>query len=538
MNDGNFEKKLKILNYIIYFAFLVIIIRLFYLQVIKGNYFQDRANRNMFRTISIKGPRGIIFDSRDNVMVKNIPSYSLYIIPQDVMNISSVIRTLSSILGTDQKKLYAIISKNEKNLLGAVRIKDNLSYSQFACIEELKDSLKGVYCRVESKRSYVDESTGHLIGYIGLVNESEYERLKDKGYSAEDYIGKQGIEKKYEEDIRGVDGKEIIKVDVAGNFVSFEGIQEPREGSRIQLTVNSRLQKKAYDLLKNKVDQLKGEGKKNTGAALIALDPRNGKVISLVSYPVYDPNKFVKGYTYKEYDKLITDNFNPLVNRTITSSFPAASTFKEITSIAALEEGIAKGDSWFYCPGTFNMGGTIFNCDLRSGHGNISFTDSIGKSCDVVFYRFGNTLGVGKMGKYAEMFGVGEKTGIDLDEETNGLLPGEKWKKETYNEEWYPGDTINMSIGQGFVLVTPLQVAVYTSIIANGGNYYKPYVVNKIFKKNGDIINRIPVLKRKLDIKEENFDAVRKGMRSAVTNGTARIMDIKEIEVAGKTGTA
>lgn len=539
MKDKNFEKKIKILEVVIYICILVILARLIYMQIIKGSFYEKEALLNASRVVPIEAPRGLILARSGEILTRNSSKFSVYLVPDRMRGVSHLADKLSIILNIPRGDILKLIKEKERNIFGAIKIKDHLSLNEVARIEEIKDSLNGVYIQAEPLRVYLENISGHLLGYIGEIDQDQLIQLKEKGYKIGDYIGKQGLERSYDIFLRGQPGKKIVQVDAYGNINSILKETAPVAGLNLYLTIDAKLQKKAIRLLSDKLEILRAGGINKTAAALVALNPNNGEVLALVSLPGYDPNKFIRGMSQKEYKRFIEEKFYPMLNRAVSSAFPPASTFKLVTGMAALEEGLAGEETEFYCPGAFRISGRDFHCFQLSGHGKIKFIDAIAKSCDVAFYKLGYNLTVEKLLKYSEILGLGKMTGIDLIEEANGFLPSPQWKEKAVKEPWYVGDTVNLAIGQGYMLATPIQIAVLTSIIANGGYFYKPFIVKRIISSNGQIKkNNSPVLEKKIEFSAENFRIFKEGMRKAVTGGTALLANIKEVEVAGKTGTA
>ena len=350
---------------------------------------------------------------------------------------------------------------------------------------------------------------------------------------------KDGIELYYNSYLRGKQGIREMIVNAEGKVIKIIGETVPISGNNIYLTIDTDLQNICEDALEIMLKKLAGEKEIPKGGAIVVISPKNGEILAMCSKPDFNPNLFSTGISQKDYEELMKNPWHPMFNRCISGLYPPASTFKMITGTAALEEKLASSWTTFNCKGFIKVEDKIFNCDNRSGHGKLDFIHSISESCDVVFYELGMKLGLDKIRHYAKEFNLGIPTGIDLPGESEGLLPSREWKKEVIKEDWYVGDTVNLSIGQGFMLATPLQMAVATSIIANGGTFYPPHLVSKIVSETGEVIyDYEPEKTRELDVINTNIEAIQKGMRLAVTEGTAKAADLPGMKIAGKTGTA
>ncbi|MBI2251661.1 MAG: penicillin-binding protein 2 [Armatimonadetes bacterium] len=528
------ERKLFFLKFLIIILFILLSGRLFFIQIIKGDYYQNQAQLNMLHKIPLTAPRGIIYDRNLKILAANSPSFSLFLYPLEVENISFLINKLTSLINLNQKQVKKILKQFVKAEI--IKIKDNLDFKSSIKLSEFMGDLPGLHLQVQPLRVYVyNNLAAHTLGYLGEMNLEEL-KLNPRSFLGEQ-IGKLGIEEYYDSYLRGESGAQIMQVDVSGKIVANLREEEPKQGDNLFLTIDLELQKICEKALKEKLRELKEHGI-NSAGVIIVLDAKSGEILALSSLPSFNPNLFVKGISNKEYQDLIQNNFYPLLNRAISAAFPCGSTFKLITASSALQEGICKADSFFYCKGVYYLGNSPFNCFVRGGHGNISFEDAIAKSCDVVFYQLGEKLGINKMEYYARAFGLGEKTGIDLRGEISGLFPNEIWKEKQIKEKWYPGDTVNTAIGQGYLEVTPLQLALITQSVANGGYLYKPFLVKKIINFQGrKVLENYPVLIRKIPVDEKYLKIIKKGMRGAVIYGTAAALNQSGVEIAGKTGT-
>jgi len=515
--------------------------RVFYLNVVKSEYYKDAAKVNSIRSIVIKAPRGKIIDRNGETLVNNFPSMDAVVIPADLPQEpdkrNAMSKRIGEVLNLNSGEVIAKFEIADQKSLNAILLKDNISQEEALIIEEQKENFPGVMIERTSIRDYVDSVMfSHVIGYEGKIQKKELEN--NAGYLFTDYIGKQGLEKSYEKYLRGVHGATQVDVDSLGNIKKKRGVIDPKPGSDIILNIDAELQKKMFDSLTAIL-----ETTQTKTAAAVAIDPRDGSVRALVSLPSYDNNLFSKKISQEQYLKLIQDPDRPLFNRAVSGEYPPASTIKPLISIAALSEGTINSSTTVNdSNGAINVGSFRFG-DWKT-HGIVDVKKAIAESCDVFFYAVGGGyanitgLGMDRMKKYANMFGLGLVSGIDLPGEATGLIPSEQWKKDKFNERWYIGNSYHAAIGQGFVETTPLQLVNYIAAIANGGTVYKPHVVDYIKGNDGSIINIKPVVIKENFISPDIMKVVHEGMRQTITEGTAQSLKNLSVEVAGKTGTA
>lgn len=535
------RKNLKIVWIIAMIFFGVLLARIFYLDVIKGSYYAELSKGNRVRMILLKAPRGKILDKFGNILVSNVSSVDAVIVPSDLPENpeekNNVIDKLSQILGVEKDKILFAVLSQPGNSINAVLVKENISQEQVLILAEKYKQLPGLVLENSGIRKYENGFMfSSFVGYDGKITKEELGA--NPGYYMTDYIGKTGLEKQYEKDLRGAHGARQVEVDSMGNIKKDLGIINPESGSDLVLNIDEGLQKKISDSL---ATYLEKSGTKT--AAAVAIDPRTGGILAMVSLPGYDNNLFAKGISGDEYRSLIGDKNLPLFNRAVNGEYPPGSTLKPAVASAALAEGTVTPETT-----VADSSGAIYVGSWRFGdwktHGTVDMRKAIAESCDVYFYALGggyggiSGLGMDKMKKYENLFGFGEITGVDLPSEKSGFIPSEQWKKDTLGERWYIGDSYHSAIGQGFITATPIQLANYTAAIANGGTLYSPHIVNKIKKSNGEEkIIRSEVI-RKNFISSEILKVVREGMRQTVTEGSARSLNALPIEVAGKTGTA
>ena len=493
-----------------------------------------KSEQNRVRKISLADYRGEIKDRLGNVIVNVRPSFSLYVTPEDADNLSESLEFLSGLIEINKDKLRSDIRRSPsfKNVL----IKRDISRREVAYIEENKMLLPGIRIKIEPIRNYAHKDfASHVLGYLGEVSKSELKISKFSRYELGDMVGKNGLEKIYESQLRGKKGFKEVEVDVSGRELKVLRKFSPKTGNSLVLTLDSRVQSKLETLMDEVLRENSVEG------SAVVMKVQSGEIIAMVSKPSFDPNSFATGISTKQWSGLVLDEKNPLQNRTIDGQYPPASTYKIVTAYAALAEKIIKPESTIFCPGHFRLGKRDYRCWKKRGHGDMNLHDALVQSCDVYFYTLGYRLGINNLAKYATKLGLGELTGIVLKGEKSGLVPSKQWKKKFKNEPWYPGETISASIGQGYNLVTPLQSARMISTIASGGLLVRPYLVKRIEGYDGRLIQEFsPEVIKKIKIEPEILRNIKEGLRGVVheAHGTGRRARLKNVIVAGKTGTA
>jgi penicillin-binding protein 2 len=505
--------KIKVVIGIIILVFLLLFLRLFQLQVLEGTKFQKLAEENAAKTIPSLAPRGIIYDRYGRILAENRPVFFVQIMPhlldKDLKLKERVWSRLENLL--KQKIDYQV------SAVQPVIIKENIPLETVVRIEEQKEELKGVVVGSRPLRFYpFGTAASHLLGYVGEIEADELKRLKEKGYQLGDIVGKDGIEKYYEEELKGSNGGQKVEVDVYGKPVRLLESFDPIAGSDLKLTIDLDLQIAAEKALGNR------EG------AVVILDPKTGEILALVSHPNYDPNRVWEALKHGRH---------PFMNRALTT-YPPGSIFKVVTLTAALEEKLTHPGEVFYCPGYYLIGQRKARCWKESGHGHLTVEEGLVQSCDVVFYELGRRLGPERLARYARFYGLGERLGIDLPQEKRGLVPTEEWKRQVLREPWYEGDSINYGIGQGFLQVTPLQMAAVYGAVATGKRV-KPFLVSEIRKHNGQVIYQVSSSKGEpLPFAKETLEVLRKALKAVVDRGTGIAARMTEVSVSGKTGTA
>lgn len=526
-----YKQRLIGMVFVVIAAFSILIIRLFYLQIIEGEEFRRLSENNCIRLQAIDPPRGLIFDRHHEMLVDNRPSFDLSIIPKDTKNIKETLETLSKCIHVSPEELMAEIKRYKGQLsYKPILLKKDIGRDLLAAVEVHKYSLPGVVVDVRPLRHYIHEqSSAHVLGYMGEASTKEIESNLYQEIRSGDYIGKFGVEKNYENMLRGERGGRQVEVNAIGQTVRVIDTVDAIPGNNVILTLDLQLQKKAEELLKDKV------------GAVVAMDPSNGEILAMVSSPSFDQNVFVAGISTKDWQALLNNPHKPMVNKVTQGEYPPASTYKIVTAMAGLEEGVIDINSEFFCPGFYRFGDRIFQCWRKGGHGHVSVLKGIAASCDVYFYQVGQKLGVERLAWYAKGCGLGMPTGIDLDRESAGLVPSVAWKKKRYGQPWHSGETLSIAIGQGYNLVTPIQMCVLIAAVANDGIRYKPTILKSVMTAAGNqIASGEPTIMGRLPISKRTLAIVKKGLFDVVNSpsGTAKGVHLENIEICGKTGTA
>ncbi len=512
-------------------TFCLIFIRLFYLQVIQGEELRRLSENNCIRLQSTDPSRGMIFDRNGIRLVDNRPAFDLHIVLKDAKPVEQTVKKLSKYINVPESELMSKI-ENDKTVSSykPILLKKDIGRDALAAIEVRKFDLPGVVVDVKPRRHYIERQTAsHLIGYLSEINADELNSGKYPGYTVGDYIGKFGVEKIFESFLQGKRGGRQVEVNVMGQVVRILKTVDPQPGRNLYLTIDMRVQKKAEVLLKG------------VAGAVAAMDPQTGQILALASSPSFDQNVFVDGMSHEQWDAMVSNPLRPLENKVIQGEYPPASTFKIITAIAGLEEGVIDKNTTFYCPGYYKYGNRVYRCWKHAGHDSVNVVKALAESCDVFFYQVGQKLGIDRLSMYAIASGLGSPTGIDLDHEASGLIPTKEWKKRRTGVAWQGGETLSVAIGQGFDLATPLQMLVFTSAVANGGSMYKPLILKSVYSSEGSVIlESKKQLAGKLPVSKQTLQIIKEGLWNVVNNkkGTAWIAHIEGIDISGKTGTA
>lgn len=531
--NEEFNGRLRVLGFLVVLVIAVLIGRAGYLQIYEGDTYARLADGNRIRIIPSMAPRGTFFDRNGELLVTNRPGFAVSLLPLTEPISDAVIYRVSDLVKVPVEDIKAKIAAHVG--FNPIRIKSDVTQDIVSVIEEQKSLYPGVVIEVQPIRNYIyHEKAAHTFGYVSEINDTELEKMKADGYKTGDIIGKFGLEKIYDKELRGKNGGEQVEVDVAGRPVQILGKKEPVPGDDLVLTIDKNLQLAAEKAVDEQLALIHANA-----AAAVALDPQTGEILALVSRPAFDPNLFAHGISTKDWNVLNNNPFHPMDNKAITGEYPPGSTFKIVTGTAALTEGVVSptekildtGRHWIIPKG--NAEGEAL--------GWIDFTQALAHSDNVYFYEMGNRLGIDRLEKYARMFGLGAATGIDLPYEADGLVANRRYKEKNFEDgEWYLSETFDAAIGQGFNLVTPLQAAMVMGEIAADGKRYKPHLVKRIVGPDGKTVKDVaPELLSRLEVPENVIQLVQNGLHDVTKYGTAASSFRGfTIDIAGKTGTA
>ncbi|MDR3138645.1 MAG: penicillin-binding protein 2 [Treponema sp.] len=534
--EGRPERRINLLRIIFIAIFLTYSLRLFSMQVLSGELYRSRAQNIARRTTVIPAQRGEIYDRNFNLpLVLNTDSFAVSITPAEVPSgtMPELFDRVASILGISREQIEQKIPVQYYYLYQPVEIAVNVPFNTIAVLAENVDTLPGVSWQSKPMRNYIDsESLSHIIGYVGDITLDELTMLYNKGYQQGDMIGKAGIERQYDEILRGQEGWETRTVDVRGRRVAADqnnSRKAPVMGKNLVLTIDRPIQTLVEKALGKRI------------GAVVVTRPATGEILAMVSYPWYDPNIFNRS-PGAEYQALINDPNKPFLNRAIQSSYPPASAFKIVMTTGILAENSFPPDQTVDCLGELSYGDRLWRCHIRKpGHGRLNLHQAMAQSCDIYYWIVGRDyLGVERIVSYAQEYGFGETTGIDLPGEIAGFIPNPQWKDRRFHERWLDGDTMNMSIGQGYTLVTPIQMANMVAMVVNDGVIYEPHLLKEVRNPlTGAVEESVtPRVLHKSDLSPDIFKTVRRDMRGVISQGTARFpLNIKSVEIAGKTGT-
>lgn len=517
-----------------------LLVRLWYVQIYKGEFYRAISENNRIQYIEIPAPRGIIYDRNGQVVLGNRPYFDLVYIPQFVKDTGQTFKILSRLLHVPvsifERRLNLV--KGQAKYLPVI-LKRNLTLHEVATIESNKIFLRGIDVTHAPRRDYKAITPSHMVGYLGEIGKKELlqnnDETPDNPYRAGDLIGKQGLEARWERHLRGTRGNRLIQVDAFGRQVDpleKNVIKLPEvpavPGSDLVLSIDLDLQTVARDAFKGK------------NGAVVAIDPRSGEILAMVSEPGYDPNVYQNGLSEEKYRSLVANPFKPFLDKTTGGVFMPGSTYKAVVAIAGLEEGVINQNTTFFCPGHYTLGGHVYQCHDHHGHGTVNLRRALMKSCDVFFYNTGVELGVDRIAKYATMLGLGAKLGVGLNMEMPGLVPTTAWKKLTLHMPWTAGETPNVAIGQGAIQLTPIQMATLYATIGMEGKQYRPHLVKRIVNRIGEtVLTEEPELLRDMGtIKRSTWQFVKDGLTAVVMDkeGTGKKAQVEGVSVAGKTG--
>lgn len=523
--------RLSILQYLITVVFTVLAVSFWILQVLQHDRFEEMAANNHQRTLALRAPRGVLFDRDGRVLVENRHSYSISIVREHTKDLNRTVSLMASVLSVPEARVREIVERHRREpSYRPIVIVPDATLAQVAAVtaRRLDFELPDVVVEEVPTRQYpVDAMAAHLFGYVGEVNDAQV--AGGGALKSGDIVGQSGVERVYNELLMGEDGARRVVVNSVGREIRTLEEVAPTEGKRLTLTID-------YDVQKAIEDAFAASG--FNGAAVV-LDPGNGEVLGFMSRPAYDPNAFAAGIDRATWVGLNTDQERPLQDRAIQGRYPSGSTFKMVVAAAALEEGIVDPDHKVFCPGHATFFGRTFKCWNAKGHGWMDLRHAIEQSCNVYFYTVGNMTGIDRIHKWATLLGLGEKSGIDLPGENKGLVPSPEWKRATFNERWYSGETISVSIGQGAVAVTPVSMAVYMSTLANGGTRVTPHLLKSVDDGQGWKPVPTPPPQSAVPMHPDKLQAIRDGLWMVVNgHGTGGRARIAGRDVAGKTGTA
>ena len=522
--------RLSLLQYVLTVVFSILAVSFWVLQVVEHAKFEEMAENNHQRTLALRAPRGIVFDRHLQPLVLNRRSYSISIVREHTKDLNRTVTMLSSVLGMDESAVRQIVERHRREpTYRPITVVQDATLAQVAAVtaRRLDFELPDVVVEQVPTRRYPDTLAAHLFGYVGEVSDRDVSN--NDALRSGDIVGQSGIEKIYNAYLMGEDGARRVVVNSVGREIRTLEEEPPVEGKRLQLTIDYDVQQAIEDSF----DQLGFNG------AAVVLDPANGDVLGFTSRPTYDPNAFAAGIDRVTWASLTTDEDRPLNDRAIQGRYSPGSTFKMAVATAALEEGVITPDYKIHCGGSANFYGRPFKCWKKGGHGTMDLRHAIEQSCNVYFYTIGNMTGIDKIHKWATLLGLGEKSGIDLPNEVQGLVPSPEWKQQYRKEKWYAGETVSVSIGQGSVSVTPVSMAVYAATLANGGTRVTPHLLKAVDDGSGWKQVPPPAARSRSPLDPDKLQAIRDGLWMVVNQaGTGHNAQIKGYDVSGKTGTA
>jgi penicillin-binding protein 2 len=513
-------------------AFTLVLARLWFLQLVKGDEMRSLSEHNRIRLVRVASARGVVYDRHGEILVDNRPSFDVVFVPEDAPDKKATLHRLAQLLGETESQLHERLrAPSKRPAYEGIVVRRDLDWDGVVALETHQLELPGVSLQVGPRRTYpFGPLASHLLGYVGEVSDRELEGMSSEvDLRPGDVVGKASLEKAFDAELRGTPGGQQVEVDALGRRMRV--LQEVPDvpGDTLTLTLDRELQQVAEQALGDRQ------------GALVALDPRNGEILALVSKPAYDPNVFARGVKRDEWRGLITDPLRPLNNRAVQGQFAPGSTFKVAVAAGALQAGVATKSSGVSCGGGTQFGNHYFRCWRKGGHGSVNLHEAIVQSCDVFFYTYGPKLGIDNLAKYVRSLGLGLPTGVQLEHEKSGTIPDTDWKMRRFKQPWYPGETLSVAIGQGYVTATPLQMANLAATIANGGTRYRPHYVKRVDAPDGSArrIVEPEVLGHSL-VSPANLEIVRDAMRDVVMSdrGTGKKARVPGIVVAGKTGTA
>jgi penicillin-binding protein 2 len=502
-------------------------LRLWHLQILEGPYYRDLSENNRTRQVLLEPARGLIYDRNGILLANNVPSFSLYVTLEDVKDREALIRQLTELLGLDPAVVRKKLETKGSKLLPR-KIKDRMTLRDATLVESRRLDMPGVMIQVESQRNYPGGLiAAHILGYVGEISADQLEKPEFGDLHQGSIVGQYGIEKSYDRHMRGMAGQKNVEVDAVGHIKRAAVVEKPEAGNDLYLTIDVRLQKLAEELLG-------GEQ-----GAIVALDPNNGDILAMASRPAFDPNILSRELTAKQWVEIVQDEGRPLNNRASQGQYPPGSTFKIPMAVAALETKTMSPSSTIHCTGGYQFGKRLYRDWKVGGHGYVDLHEALVHSCDVYFYSVGQRMGIDVISEFGKDFGLGRATGVELPSERSGIMPSTAWKQKVKRESWLPGETISAAIGQGFVTVTPLQMASMMATVANDGVNYRPRLVHAVMDRATGNLQELPAVPRgKINAKPETFRIIKDALADVVTKGTATRAKSSMVTIGGKTGTA
>jgi penicillin-binding protein 2 len=525
------KHRIVVLSFVVGAIFFVLLLRLWHLQILSGEDYRSMSENNRLRFVPIAASRGAILDRNGTVLVSNRPSFSLAVIPQEVKDRADLLDKLTALLGLDRKEMEERWDKAKgRAKYYPIVLASDISRDQVEIIEENRMRLPGVEVEMKPVREYLNGiMAAHLFGYIGEVSEEELDRPEFEEYNPGDYIGKNGIERNWEQELHGSDGGRQLEVDARGRVLRTVSETLPTVGNSVMLTIDAAVQKSA--------ERAFGD---QAGAA-VAMDVNSGEVLAFVSNPGFDPSLFSGKLPADKWKEYLEDKRHPLENKALTGQYPPGSTFKIISALAGLENGMIDDSSAVNCTGSYKLGSSTFKCWTRHGHGHTNLRKSLRESCDVYYYTLGERLGVDLIAATAKKFLLGAPLGIGLNNEKGGMIPTAEWKLKRFGKRWFRGETLPVAIGQGYVLMTPIQLASMIATVANEGTIYRPHLVKRVVDSDGKQLKELkPEILGTTGISADKFRLVKQGLYAVVNEagGTGAAARLGDVTVAGKTGTS
>jgi penicillin-binding protein 2 len=527
--------RFQVVVYILVSVFVVLLLRLWFLQIIRGESYRNLSENNRIRLEDVPPTRGIIYDRHGRILVDNRPAFKLALVPADVGDLEQTLGKLGRLLKVEKPQLKEKVKSAPRGApFRPILLNRDMDRDQVAAVETHRFNLPGVLVQIEPRRSYEMPSfAAHLIGYLGEIEEAQLKERRHQGYKLGDYLGKYGVEMEWEEELKGLRGGRQVEADAAGRQLSILHEVAPQPGHNLILTLDTQLQLRAESALEGKA------------GAIIAMDPTTGDILAMASSPAFDQNQFVRGFTPSEWQAIVDNPLHPLENKAIQGQYPLGSTFKPAVATAALAEGLVDLEATFSCSGEYKLGNQVYRCWKKRGHGKIALYQAVVQSCDIYFYQLGQKLGIDLMAAYAQRYRLGSRTLIRLNNEAGGLVPTAQWKLRRIGVPWQKGEDLVTAIGQGFLLATPIQMGVFYAAIANGGKFLRPRVVLRVEDPDGGVVKNVsPEILGNLNLSPDIISFLQHALEGAVNEprGTGRAAQMRgrllSITVAGKTGTA